>query len=376
MKRGKRILVVNTVASGGSTGAAVSRQVRLALGDGAERVVIASGRAVPEPELAVDGRVSHWKIGTLVDAALHYAVSRLADGQGLGSYLPTRAFVLRAQRFRPDTIYLHNLHGHYLHLATIVHWLAGEVARGVRVVWTLHDMWPVTGHCASFQPAQCRLWSTGECGVQGCPLRNHYPASFVSRAEFNYAKRRALLEPLAPQLEIIAVSKWQARELGRSFLRNARISVSSPEIDTAVFNPADRRKGTYILAAATNWSVDKGLDDLIRIRQHLPREIEMRVVGLNRRQRQRLSRMGFNCLDHTASPQEMAQLYRGAAVFINPTYAETYGLTNREALSCGTPVVTYEAGASVEGLRDNPSVTILPPGNAGLMAEAALKFFR
>lgn len=374
MNYGKRILVVNTVASSGSTGAAVSRQVRDALRDGAERAVIASGRGVPEPELRDDQRVSHWRVGSFVDAVLHYGLSRVADGQGRGSFLPTRAFVLRAQRFRPDTIYLHNLHGHYLHLATIVHWLAGELARGVRVVWTLHDMWPVTGHCASYQPANCRLWVKGECGTRGCPLRSHYPASLFSSAAANYSARRRLLEPLAPLLEIHAVSNWQARELRLSLLKKARISVCTPEIDSAVFHPGNRGCGSYILAAATNWCADKGLDDLIRIRRLIPSTVEMRVVGLNKRQRTRLSRLGITCLDHRATPAEMAELYRGAAVFINPTYAETYGLTNREALSCGTPVVTYEAGASAEGLRDHPSVTVLAPGSADKMAASAMKY--
>ena len=46
----------------------------------------------------------------------------------------------------------------------------------------------------------------------------------------------------------------------------------------------------------------------------------------------------------------LAQLYSEALAFVNPTYQDNYPTVNLEAISCGTPVVTYRTGGSVESI--------------------------
>lgn len=58
-----------------------------------------------------------------------------------------------------DIVHLHNLHGGY-----ISHSVLPELSRRKPVVWTLHDMWPLTGHCG--YSLDCHRWKTG-CG--SCP---------------------------------------------------------------------------------------------------------------------------------------------------------------------------------------------------------------
>ena len=55
---------------------------------------------------------------------------------------------------------------------------------------------------------------------------------------------------------------------------------------------------------------------------------------------------------------ELAQIYSASDVFVNPTREEVLGLTNIEALACGTPVVTFNAGGSPECLDDKSGYII------------------
>ena len=57
-----------------------------------------------------------------------------------------------------------------------------------------------------------------------------------------------------------------------------------------------------------------------------------------------------------------------ASVFVNPTYEDNYPTTNLEALACGTPVLTYRAGGSVEAAGSEYG-KIVDQGNVNQLAE-------
>ena len=46
----------------------------------------------------------------------------------------------------------------------------------------------------------------------------------------------------------------------------------------------------------------------------------------------------------------MAELYSEALCLVNPTWQDNYPTVNLEAIACGTPVVTYRTGGSVESI--------------------------
>ena len=58
-----------------------------------------------------------------------------------------------------------------------------------------------------------------------------------------------------------------------------------------------------------------------------------------------------------------------ADVFVNPSQAETFGLTTAEALACGTPCVVYDTSACPELISDE-SGCVVPLNDISAMAEA------
>ena len=63
--------------------------------------------------------------------------------------------------------------------------------------------------------------------------------------------------------------------------------------------------------------------------------------------------------------------YSMADVFVNATLEDNFPTTNLEALSCGTPVITFETGGSPESL-DETCGRVVRKGDAEALRQAIL----
>ena len=72
----------------------------------------------------------------------------------------------------------------------------------------------------------------------------------------------------------------------------------------------------------------------------------------------------------TENVQELAELYSAADVFINPTWQDNYPTVNLEAIACGTPVVTYRTGGSIEAVADGTGAIVEQGDVRGLLTTA------
>jgi glycosyltransferase involved in cell wall biosynthesis len=62
---------------------------------------------------------------------------------------------------------------------------------------------------------------------------------------------------------------------------------------------------------------------------------------------------------HVTEERDLAYLYGGAALYVQPSLAEGFGLPPLEAMACGTPVLSSDAGSLAEVLGD--AARLLPP---------------
>lgn len=343
-----RLLQINITANWGSHGRIAEGIGRVAIGHGWESH-IAYGRWMRPGE----SRLYH--IGNIWDERLHGAASRLRDCHGLCSRAATRRLTEYIDRVRPDIIHLHNIHGYYLHYPLLFSYLR---ERGTPVVWTLHDCWPLTGHCAHFMGAGCDRWRTG---CHHCPQLSAYPRSlWLDRSRRNWLLKRDAFGSLG-NVTLVPVSHWLEGVVGQSFLAGKPTRTIYNGIDTDVFRPCGGDPGALrsrygvregqrvILGVASNW-YRKGLDDFARLRPLLPEErYAIIVVGATERERRSLP-PGITALPRTDSVEQLAALYALADVYLNPTWEDSFPTTNLEALASGTPVVTYQTGGSPEAV--------------------------
>lgn len=342
-----KVLMINSVCGVGSTGR-ICTDMAQTLENQGHSCKIAYGRGtVPEQfeKYAI-------RIGSDFDVNIHAGLSRIFDSTAFHSTRATKKFIKWIKEYNPDVIHLHNLHGYYIHLGLLFEYLR---KCGKRIVWTLHDCWAFTGHCAVFDMIGCEKWKTGCCE---CPQKKGYPSSFLfDRSKKNYATKKKLFSSI-PNLTIVTPSQWLADLVQESFLQQYPVEVINNGIDLNVFKPTEsnfREKfglenKIIVLGVANVWESSKGIDDFIQLSTMLDEEYKIVLVGVTEKQRSKLPRNIIG-IPRTNSAQELAEIYTTADVFVNPTKQDNYPTVNLEAQACGTPVITYRTGGSVESVK-------------------------
>ena len=297
----------------------------------------------------------------MADEYLHGIASRIFDNHGLMSVGATKKLIDYIRQINPDIIHLHNIHGYYLNYPLLFEYLSKY---GKPVVWTLHDCWAFTGHCAHYMFANCEKWKT-ECN--NCPLLSNYPASMLfDRSKKNFQqKKQSFLS--VDNLTLVPVSKWLEGELRQSFFKTKNIHLIQNGIDVQRFTPIGQKDNILakygipqnkkvILGVASNW-YRKGLDDFIAIRDMLPNDYHIILVGLSKKDKKKLPNNIIGIM-RTENIDELVALYSACDVFFNPTWEDNFPTTNLEAMACGTPVITYNTGGSPEVITPETGIVI------------------
>lgn len=357
-----KLLQINVCVNQGSTGRIAEQIGEAAISCGWDSY-IAYGRG------AGKSNSKTIKICSKIGICIHALLTRLTDRHGLFSTRATRKLVKQIKEIKPDIIHLHNIHGYYLNYKVLFEYLNKS---NIPVVWTLHDCWTMTGHCTHFEYAKCNKWRT-EC--YNCPEKRSYPTSWLmDRSKKNYINKKQNFSAIK-NLTIVPVSNWLGSIVQNSFLKDKRVNVIQNGIDIRTFQPIASNSlieqynlavKRIILGVASPWSSKKGLRDFVKLYDGLDStRYQIVLIGLNKEQTQQLPN-GILGLERTNSVEELAKWYSVADVFVNPTYEDTYPTTNLEAISCGTPVVTYRTGGSPESITSSTGRVVDKGDIAGL----------
>lgn len=360
----KKILQINSVVNTGSTGRIAEGIGQAAMSVGWESYIAYGRNERPSTSKTL-------RIGSSWDLKLHGIQTRLFDNHGLASDRATNKFINDIELIKPNIIHLHNIHGYYLNYNILFEYLNKT---NIPIVWTLHDCWPITGHCTYFTYVGCEKWKT-EC--YKCPQKKEYPASWIfDRSRKNYILKKSLFKNI-PNLTLIPVSDWLSGLIKISFLKDKPTKVIHNGIDTNVFRPTSgisfRMKHKLqdkfiILGIANIWEPRKGLKDFFDLSILLNDQFQIVLVGLNSRQIKQLPNNIIG-IKRTESVNELVELYQDSDVFVNPTYEDNFPTTNLESLACGTPVITYKTGGSPEAIDDSTGI-IVEQGNIIKLVDA------
>lgn len=214
---------------------------------------------------------------------------------------------------------------------------------GKKVIWTMHDMWNLTGVC--HHAMECREF-TGECS--SCPLISH------RLCHKTWRRKQALYND--SNITFVAVSHWLAEKAMESkLLKNREVTVIPNAIrikDGAANLRAKSPTARILFAAATldNWI--KGLDtfrDAIAIFvKKYPQLAEKTEVALMGSVKNEAATEGFalpvKYLGTVTGDDRLAEEYSRAAVTVNCSSFENLPGTLIEGQAYGAIPVAFDRG--------------------------------
>lgn len=351
-----RILQINTVCGIGSTGR-ICTDLLETLQNKGDECYICYGRDTPPEKYKQFAK----RVNNKFDTIINVLETRIWDNAGYGTRRYTQELIEWSKRYDPDVIHLHNIHGYYINVQLLFDYLKNA---DKKVVWTLHDCWPFTGHCTYFDRVGCEKWKK-QC--KDCNYTYAYPNCFFkSDVSKNFDRKQKTFLGVK-DLTIVTPSAWLAELVNQSFLKQYPVKVIHNGIDTNIFKPteSDFRKKygleekILVLGVTSGWTERKGLSDFIKLSETLDDRYQVVIVGVQKGDikgtHEKLIAIG-----KTNSAEELAEIYSAADIFLNLTYEDNYPTVNLEAQACGTPVVTYNTGGSIESV---PSENIVEQGD-------------
>lgn len=360
-----RVLQITAFSGWGCTGR-IAVGIHNALVEQGHDSVIAWGR-----QNTASDEVPTIKIGNKFDQQMHGLYTRITDKCGFGSKSVTKEFLKKIDEYKPDLIQLHIMHGYYINLEILFKYIK---AKKIPIVWTFHDCWAFTGHCPYFDLVKCEKWKSG---CYDCVQIHHHPTSWIfDNSRWNWNTKKELFTGIE-NLTVVTPSKWMTDLVKQSFLKDCRVAVINNGINTNDFKPTygsmiqglKLKDKKIVLGVSSTWAKSKGLDDFVELSKILSDEYQIVLVGLTKEQKNRLPN-DIVGIERTDSVKQLAELYTAASVFVNPTYEDNYPTTNLESLACGTPVVTYKTGGSVELVERTGAGVVVEQGNIDALVTA------
>jgi glycosyltransferase involved in cell wall biosynthesis len=256
--------------------------------------------------------------------------------------------ILKTPEFKEaDIVHCHNLHSNYFNLNTLE-----KISTVKPVIWTFHDMWPITGHCAhSFDGA---LKSNG---FFTCPSLDIYPPIAWHNEKYLENKKAKIYSN--SRFYIVTPSKWLANKVKESALKDKPISIIYNGIDISIFKPQNKQecrealglpqdeKIILIVAKGGQLNPWKGggyAQETIKALKSNPSAFFVDLGGGNTD----LDGPNLKMAGFIENPANLAKYYSSADTLLYPSIADNCPLVVLEAMACGLPVVSFNTGGIPE----------------------------
>jgi len=238
-----------------------------------------------------------------------------------------------------DIIHLHWINGSFVNIKHL-----SKIKKPI--VWTMRDMWPMTGGC--HYAMECENFKTGcgNCKQLGSGFQYDLSRIIVDR------KKKYLFK----SMKIVGISDWLSKEAKESeVFKDFDIRTISNNINSDNFTPIDKSTARNILGIKTNKKIilvgAQSLNDFYK-------GFDKFVEAVGKLNKNKYFLCFFGNLDNSVvdvmgfeyknfgfmyDAISLRLLYSASNVFVAPSIMDAFGKTLAESMACKTPVVCFDA---------------------------------
>lgn len=177
---------------------------------------------------------------------------------------------------------------------------------------------------------------------------------------------------------VFVENEWMYAHL-RKYVNPSKVVLAPPGVDTDLFYPGVYREESYILYVGRFGDPRKNVKMLFEayyhLRQAMPHSPRLMLVGKTLPSQAALDLLvSLGIADYVdikldATVEELAEIYRNAALFVLSSDEEGLGVVILEAMASGIPVVSTRSGGPETIIVDGKTGCLTPAGDARAMTK-------
>ncbi len=256
------------------------------------------------------------------------------------AWVPSKNLLNRIAKEDPDIVHLHWVNRGMLRIEDFA-----KIRKPI--VWTLHDMWAMTGGCHYSADCDHYLESCGRCPLLGSKKQRDLSHKILNRKLKSFKNIQKII--------VVGVSRWLTNSAKRSSALKGLEAVTIPNpLDTRIFKKLDQqwarelwglpKDKKLILFGAVNPLGDprKGFEELSKALDGInPDNTEIVIFGNEDQGFEQEFSLKTHYIGILRDEASLVALYNAVDVVVVPSRQEAFGLTACEALACGVPVAAF-----------------------------------
>ena len=208
-----------------------------------------------------------------------------------------------------------------------------------RVVWTIHDMWPLTGNCTN--PFECVKWQN-EC-YECERYDDYYFPMKRDNTRLMWNIKKTSYEKINPH--IVVSSKYMERYIKKSPLTKHFTNIHIIPFGVRTYDVKKKKNKRIVIGFRMDNAEIKGckyLFDALRRLKEYKDHITVQCVGAGdvpKDIEQQYDVISYGWLN---DEEKMREIMSGWDIFVMPSLGESFGMMALEAMACRCAVICFE----------------------------------